>query len=126
MTKFRNFNEFLVESIRVREFNKEFDYRNLLSKDEIEYEDIGGINLVVARRFLNWVMEQLGYMPNDTEWINRNKEPENLFQLEGYTEEGYIFSTSPFIYVDNNHKVVKKRTEIELLDDDFNFVKKIL
>ena len=55
------FNEFINENIRVREFNKEFDYRNIFDEDQLKLQDMIDINVTIARRFLNWVIEQLGY-----------------------------------------------------------------
>jgi hypothetical protein len=91
-----------------------------------EYEnDVAKINEMVARHFLYELAQELVGGVEEIDFRNKGKNPVNHFQMEMYLGN-IILQTVPFIYVDNNHKVISKRTQIEILNNDYDTIKKIM
>jgi hypothetical protein len=89
---------------------------------KVEYEnDIARINEMVARQYLYQIaLKNFGGV-EEIEFVNQSKKPKNQFQMRMYLGELVLY-TSPFIYVDDNHKVVQKRTKVELLNADYETI----
>ena len=89
---------------------------------KVEYEnDIARINEMVARQYLYQIaLKNFGGV-EEIEFVNQSKKPKNHFQMRMYLGELVLY-TSPFIYVDDNHKVVQKRTKVELLNADYETI----
>lgn len=89
---------------------------------KIEYEnDLAKINEMVARYLLYQISEDLFGGVEEIDFANSSKEPTNHFQMRMYLGPIALW-TSPFIYVDNTHKVVEERTAIEVLDDNYDTI----
>ena len=81
--------------------------------------DIADINERVARHLLYQISEDLFGGVEEIEFANKSKNPTNHFQMNMYLGD-VILWTSPFIYVDNNHKVIAKQSEIKVLNNDYD------
>lgn len=86
-----------------------------------EYVEIEKINEMVARQLLYKISEDLFGGVNEIEFANKSKTPQNHFQMNMHVGE-FILWTSPFIYVDNNHKLIAKNTKITILNSDYDDV----
>jgi hypothetical protein len=80
--------------------------------------DLAKINSLVARHVLYRIAKDLVGGVEVIDFANESKKPTNHFQMNMYLG-GIILWTSPFIYVDNNHKVIASRTKIKVLDEDY-------
>jgi hypothetical protein len=90
-----------------------------------EYDnDLAKINQMVANHLLYQIAEDLVGGVNEVNFKNESKNPTNHFQMEMYLGNIILF-TSPFIYVDNNHKVISNRTNIEVLDENYDTLKQL-
>jgi len=109
----------------VTEFNN-----NLKSQDNSwifeEYVSEESRNLHIAFLYLQQIAQDLGYPPQEIEFLNSSKKPKNHFQLKMYLDNTLIWAT--FVYVETGKKypyVLANRSNIELLDEDYNLIKKI-
>lgn len=105
----------------VTDFNK--TVKNELSWIFQEYDTVEKQNEMIARRFLYFVSENMGYGAEEIEFKNYSKNPLNHFQLNMYFDNGHVL-WGCFIHV-NNKKVVAKRTTLELLNENFETIKVI-
>ena len=80
--------------------------------------DLAKINGLVARHVLYRIAKDLAGGVEVVDFANESKKPTNHFQMNMYLGK-IILWTSPFIYVDNNHKVIASRTKIKVLDEDY-------
>lgn len=88
-----------------------------------EYEgNIADINYRIATEYLHSIVVKMGAVPMEVEFANQSKNPINHFQLRVYLDK-YIIWTNPFVYVDDKHKVVAERTNIEILNYDYDTIK---
>ena len=109
----------------IKEFNKKMA-EEWIPMWKTEYEnDVAKINELVARNFLYELAQELVGGVQEIDFRNEGKNPVNHFQMEMYLGN-IILQTAPFIYVDNNHKVVSKRTQIEILNNDYDTIKKLM
>ena len=83
--------------------------------------DIAKINELVARYLLYQISEDLFGGVEEIEFANKSKNPTNHFQMNMYLGD-IILWTSPFIYVDNNHKVIAKKIKIEILNNNYDTI----
>ena len=93
-----------------------------------DYDTIEKINSVIASQYLIQLAIKNGFEINEVEFVNENKNPTNHFQMQMYsfdpkTNKNVILWTAPFIYIDDNHKVIDKKTKVELLDEDYETIK---
>ena len=107
-----------ASKIRLKPFVNAFNRRMVTDgflKTRIEdYEnDMFSVNKSIAFRFLNDLAVQIGLSPSDINHANESKESPNYFQLELYSE---LILYAMFVYVDDKHRVVAERTDVELLD----------
>ena len=99
--------------------------RDMISMWKKEYDnDLSKIIQLVAYQLLYRIAQDLTNGVNPIDFENESKSPTNHFQLRMYLYD-IILHTFPFIYVDNNHKIIAKRTKIEVLDDDYNSIKEL-
>lgn len=109
----------------IKEFNKKMALEQI-PEWKTEYENnIAKINEMVARHFLYDLAKDLVGGVNEIHFVNESKNPVNHFQMEMHLGD-IILDTAPFIYLDNNHRVISKRTKIEVLNDDYNTIKKLM
>ena len=109
----------------IKEFNKKMA-EEWIPMWKTEYEnDVAKINELVARHFLYDLARGLVVGVNEIDFVNKGKNPVNHFQMQMYLDD-IILHTAPFIYVDNNHKVVSKRTQIEILNNNYDTIKKLM
>lgn len=88
-----------------------------------EYKnDISKINEMVARHYMYGIAEKHFGSVNEIDFANESKNPRNHFQMRMYIGDKILW-TSPFINVDDNHKVVASKTKVELLDNDYKTIK---
>jgi hypothetical protein len=100
--------------------------KNWIPMWKTEYDsDLQRINLLVAINYMYEIAQINGFSPDEVEFANESKNPTNHFQLRMYLPN-FIIWTSPFIYVDDSHRIVAGRTSIEILDDEYELIKKIL
>jgi hypothetical protein len=107
-----------ASKVRLKPFINAFNRRMVTDgflKTRIEdYEnDMFSINKSIAFRFLNDLAVQIGLSPSDINHANESKESSNYFQLELYSE---LILWATFVYVDDKHRVVADRTDVELVD----------
>lgn len=97
-------------------FNKKIkdEYLNTW-KDE--YETVERINEMVARYYLYELGMKYYGSVEEIQWVNESKKPKNHFQMRMYLGE-VTLDTSPFIYVDDNHRVVKSKTKVEVINTE--------
>jgi hypothetical protein len=99
--------------------------RDMISMWKKEYDnDLSKINQLVAYQLLFRIAQDLTNSVSPIDFENESKSPTNHFQLSMYLYD-IILHTFPFIYVDNNHKIIAKRTKIEVSDDDYNSIKEL-
>lgn len=99
--------------------------RDMISEWKKEYDnDLQKINQLVAYQLLFRISKDLFGGVSPIHFQNESKSPTNHFQLALYFYD-MILDTSPFIYVDNNHKIIAKRTKIQVLDNDYNSIKEL-
>lgn len=103
--------------IRFSQFNTEIKDRIKEWKDEYG-NDTALINEMVARNLLYKIAQDLFGGVEEIDFANESKKPTNHFQMVMYLGD-MILWTSPFIYVDNNHKVIARRTKIKVLNEDY-------
>ena len=103
------------------DFNKKMRNEYIPTWKE-EYVTTERINEMVARNYLYAISEKYYEGVNEIEFANESKNPKNHFQLNMYIGN-VILSTNPFIYVDDNHNVVLKRTKVEVLDNNWETIK---
>jgi hypothetical protein len=103
--------------IPYNQFNIEIKGRIKEWKDEYG-NDTALINEMVARNLLYKIAQDLFGGVEEIDFVNKAKNPTNHFQMVMYLGN-MILWTSPFIYVDNNHKVIANKTEIKVLDEDY-------
>jgi hypothetical protein len=103
--------------IPYKEFNIEIKDRIKEWKNEYG-NDTALINEMVARNLLYKIAQDLFGGVNEIDFANKAKNPTNYFQMVMYLGN-MILWTSPFIYVDNNHKVITSKTKIKVLDEDY-------
>jgi hypothetical protein len=106
----------------VTEFNKKMQGKDYLPYFKEEYSTTEEINKTIAAYYLQEIAKKYVGWVNEIEFVNESKNPRNHFQLRMYLEDKILW-TAPFIYVDDNHKVVAKDTKIELLDRDYETIK---
>ena len=90
--------------------------------EEIDRE----INYTVARKYISYIADKLNFVQGEIDFVNAEKKPTNYFQLEMHTfdekaDVPYIIK-SVFVYVGNNHQVVKEQTDVTILDDNYDDV----
>ena len=110
-----------IKSYRIpfKEFNQKMK-TDWIPMWKEEYEnDLAIINEMVARHLLYKIAEDLVGGVNEINFKNESKKPTNHFQMEMYLGEIILF-TGPFIYVDDKHHVIAKRTKIEVLNSDYD------
>ena len=105
----------------VTEFNKTI--QSELSWIFEEYKDVEVQNEVIARRFLYFVAKQINQEPFDIEFANESKKPVNHFQMYLYLENGSTLYGCMIIV--ENKKVVASRTNLELVDENYDTIKVI-
>ena len=103
--------------IPYKEFNIEIKDRIKEWKNEYG-NDTALINEMVARNLLYKIAQDLFGGVDEIDFANKAKNPTNYFQMVMYLGN-MILWTSPFIYVDNNHKVITSKTKIKVLDEDY-------
>ena len=103
--------------IPYKEFNIEIKDRIKEWKNEYG-NNTALINEMVARNLLYKIAQDLFGGVEEIDFANKAKNPTNHFQMVMYLGN-MILWTSPFIYVDNNHKVIASKTEIKVLDEDY-------
>ena len=98
----------------INSFNREIKSNGVL-KDLVEdYNgDLMLINTSIAKRFLTSLAVKLGISPDDVDHKNESKNSANHFQLTLYAE---LILWATFVYVDDNHRVVADRTNVEIAD----------
>jgi transposase-like protein len=104
----------------VIEFNKKMS-KEYLSTYKEEYGTIEKINEMIARNYLHEIAIKYFGGTTEIEFVNEKKNPKNHFQMRLYLGD-FILYTAPFIYVDDKHKVVSKKTKIELLNNDYETI----
>jgi hypothetical protein len=105
--------------IPYKEFNQKMKTDWIPMWKEEYGNDIAHINELVARHLLYQISEDLFGGVEEIEFANKSKNPTNHFQMNMYLGD-VILWTSPFIYVDNNHKAIAKRSEIKVLNNDYD------
>jgi hypothetical protein len=105
--------------IPYKEFNERMKTEWIPMWKEEYGNDIAGINERVARHLLYQISKDLFGGVEEIEFANKSKNPTNHFQMNMYLGD-VILWTSPFIYVDNNHKVIAKQSEIKVLNNDYD------
>jgi ParB-like chromosome segregation protein Spo0J len=105
--------------IPYKEFNQKMKTDWIPMWKEEYGNDIAHINELVARHLLYQISEDLFGGVEEIEFANKSKNPTNHFQMNMYLGD-VILWTSPFIYVDNNHKVIAKQSEIKVLNNDYD------
>jgi hypothetical protein len=105
--------------IPYKEFNQKMKTDWIPMWKEEYGNDIADINERVARHLLYQISEDLFGGVEEIEFANKSKNPTNHFQMNMYLGD-VILWTSPFIYVDNNHKVIAKQSEIKVLNNDYD------
>jgi hypothetical protein len=103
-------------------FNKKMQGKEYLPYFKEEYSTTEEINKTIAAYYLQEIAKKYVGWVNEIEFANESKNPRNHFQLRMYLEDKILW-TAPFIYVDDNHKVVAKDTKIELLDRNYETIK---
>jgi hypothetical protein len=103
------------------DFNKKMRNEYIPTWKE-EYVTTEMINEMVARNYLYAISQKYYEGVNEIEFANESKNPKNHFQLRMYLGN-IILWTAPFIYVDDNHNVVLKRTKVEVLNNDYETIK---
>jgi hypothetical protein len=81
--------------------------------------DTANINERVARQLLYQISEDLFGGVEEIEFANESKKPTNHFQMNMNLGD-VILWTSPFIYIDNNHKAIARRSKIKVLNSDYD------
>jgi len=112
----------------VVEFNKMIESEYLKTYKE-DYDSIEKINSIVAMQYLQQIAIKNGFSVGEVEFVNESKNPKNHFQMTMYTynvkkNQDVIIYTAPFVYVDDKHKVVQSKTKVELLNSDWETIKK--
>ena len=108
-------------------FNKMIESEYLKSYKE-DYNTIESINAAIAFNYMQQIAIKNGFPVSEIEFVNQSINPQNHFQMtmntyNPETNEDVIIYTAPFIYVNDNHKVVDKRTNIEFLNSDWETIK---
>lgn len=105
-----------------KNFNKKIRKEELDSLKSDTHNDLRMINESIAFRYLSSLAyDFLGAIPSEVELRNTSKKPENHFQLEAHLSNGNILYAL-FLYVDNNHEVILNRSNIELLNNDYETI----
>jgi hypothetical protein len=112
----------------VVEFNKMIESEYLKTYKE-DYDSIEKINSIVATQYLQQIAIKNGFPVGEVEFVNESKNPKNHFQMTMHTydvekNQDVIIYTAPFVYVDDKHKVVQSKTKVELLNSDWETIKK--
>ena len=110
-----------IKSYRIpfKEFNQKMK-TDWIPMWKEEYEnDLIEINEMVARHLLSKIADDLVGGVEEINFKNKAKKSTNHFQMEMYLGE-IILVTGPFIYVDDKHQVIAKRTKIEVLNSDYD------
>jgi hypothetical protein len=112
----------------VVEFNKMIESEYLKTYKE-DYDSIEKINSIVAMQYLQQIAIKNGFSVGEVEFVNESKNPKNHFQMTMHTydvekNQDVIIDTAPFVYVDDKHKVVQSKTKVELLNSDWETIKK--
>lgn len=110
-----------IKSYRIpfKEFNQKMK-TDWIPMWKEEYEnDLTKINEMVARHLLYKIADDLVGGVNEINFRNESKKQTNHFQMEMYLGEIILF-TGPFIYVNDKHQVIAKRTKIEVLNSDYD------
>ena len=112
----------------VVKFNKMIESEYLKTYKE-DYDSIEKINSIVAMQYLQQIAIKNGFPVGMVEFVNESKNPKNHFQMTMYTydvekNQDVIIYTAPFVYVDDKHKVVQSKTKVELLNSDWETIKK--
>jgi hypothetical protein len=106
-------------------FNKKMKSSGELRSLKSEYgpdRTLGDINSSIAMRYMSYLASKLKDAPMGSDWKNQSKNPQNHFQIETYLESGNILWAT-FVYIDDEHQVIKSKSNIELLDSDYNTIK---
>jgi len=107
--------------IPFRQFNQDPYTKERIEDWKNEYGDVSTINEMVARELLYRIGYDLFNGVEEVDFRNYSKKPQNHFQMVMDFGD-YIIYTGPFVYVDDNHKVVAKRTQIEILNSDWDLI----
>jgi len=112
----------------VVEFNKMIESEYLKTYQE-DYDSIEKINSIVAMQYLQQIAIKNGFSVGEVEFVNESKNPKNHFQMLMNTydvekNKDIIIYTAPFVYVNDSHKVVQSKTKVELLNSDWETIKK--
>ncbi len=87
---------------------------------------IVSLNEDVARGYLYKVANKLNLTPVHIEWVNKDKESPNYFQMDMIVEpndKGISEIWGRMIHVNDSHKVITRRTNLMFLDKDYEDVK---
>lgn len=109
---------------KVDSFNRKIKKERLKDWKSDYDNDPKEINEMVARWFMYMIAKDLFKGVEEIDFENESKKPEDYFQMRMYIGP-FVIDTSPFIYVDNKHRVVLAKTEIEILDDNYDTIAKI-
>jgi hypothetical protein len=123
-------NESRYDRLRsIKKFTAEFN-KNIL-KNELDdiikdsHNDTKLINELVSHRYImSLSFDYLKVGSDGVNFRNEKKEPENYFQLECYLHnEDIVWAT--FIYVNDEHMIDLSKSNIEILDSDYNTIIKL-
>ena len=110
----------------VAEFNKKNQDRVKEIKEDNKYDgsekDLSYVNSNVAISYLQYLADSIGAKYYQWDWENYSLMPTNYFQIMMQLEGGNILR-AVFVYVDDNHRVVKSKSNVKLLDEDYNTIK---
>lgn len=110
----------------ITEFNKKIQDRVKEIKEDYKYDgsekDLSYVNSSVAVAYLQYLADSIGAKYYQWDFHNESKMPTNHFQIDMELEGGNILSAL-FVYVDDNHRVVKSKSNVKLLDEDYNTIK---
>lgn len=98
----------------VNSFNRDMKSNGVLKDLIDDYNgDLTLINTFIAKRFSAKLAMNLGLNLTDIEHKNESRNSANLFQLISYAE---LTLVATFVYVDDKHRVVSDRTDVEIAD----------
>jgi hypothetical protein len=107
----------------IREYNAEI--KKEIPSLKVDYHnDQRQLNLAIAQRFLNYVAERIGEIPEQHYWANESKGGDRLYQLELHLVSGNILYAA-FVVVDNE-KIIASRTNVELVNSNYDTIRHII
>jgi hypothetical protein len=119
---FKDGGEVKSNKISIVAFNKMIEKEWLPMWKEEYDNDLGRINELVARHYLYAISQKHFEAFEEIEFSNKSKSPTNHFQMIMYIGQNILW-TSPFIYVDNKHKIISSKTKVQLLNADYETIK---